>query len=99
MLEYKLPEIGENINSGTVISIAVSIGDTVKKDQDLMELETEKASFPIPSPCDGIIKGILVKIGDEVKVGSVIIKIEEAVAGKAQSQKETPEAGIAAKIK
>ena len=55
MFEFKIPEVGENIESGNVVSIAVSIGDIVKKDQDLFELETEKASLPVPSSCDGII--------------------------------------------
>jgi len=77
LLDFKIPEVGENIETGNVISVIVSVGDTVKKDQDLLELETDKASFPVPSPCDGVIKEILIKEGDEVKIGQVIMKIEE----------------------
>src|SRR3990167_7814445 len=77
MLEFKLPEIGENITSGTVTNFMVAAGDAVRKGQDLVELETEKASLPVPSPCDGIIKEVLVKEGDDVKIGAVIFKIEE----------------------
>lgn len=75
MFEFKIPEVGENIESGNVVSIFVSIGDPVKKDQDLLELETEKASLPIPSPCEGVIKEILVKEGDDVKIGQVVMRI------------------------
>ena len=76
MLEFKIPEVGENITSGNVVSVAVSIGDTVAKDQDLFELETEKASVGVPSPCDGVIKEILIKEGDEVNIGQVVMHIE-----------------------
>jgi pyruvate dehydrogenase E2 component (dihydrolipoamide acetyltransferase) len=76
MLEFKIPEVGENIESGNVVSIAVSVGDIVKKDQDLLELETDKASLPVPSPCDGVIKEILIKVGDDVKVGQTVMRIE-----------------------
>ena len=92
MIEFKLPEVGEGITSGTVISIAVKVGDTVKKDQDLLELETDKASLPVPSPVDGVIKEILVKSGDEVPIGTVIVKIEEnASAEISEKEKSTPQ--------
>lgn len=76
-MEIKLPEIGENITSGTVTGILVSVGDAVIEGQDLVELETEKASLPVPSPVSGIIKEILINVNDEVKVGTVIFKIDE----------------------
>ena len=78
MIEFKIPEVGENITSGNVVSIAVSVGDTVTKDQDLFELETEKASVGVPSPCDGVIKEILIKESDEVNIGQVAMTIEAA---------------------
>lgn len=76
MLEFKLPELGENISSGQVVNLLVNAGDTVTKNQDLIELETDKASLPVPSPCDGVIKDILVKAGDTVNVGAVMMTIE-----------------------
>jgi pyruvate dehydrogenase E2 component (dihydrolipoamide acetyltransferase) len=76
MIEFKIPEVGENITSGNVVSIMVSVGDTVTKDQDLFELETEKASVGVPSPCDGVIKAILIKEGDEVNIGQAAMNIE-----------------------
>ena len=48
--QVKLPSLGENIDSGDVLSIFVSEGDVVAKDQDLIEIETDKATMPIPSP-------------------------------------------------
>jgi len=77
MIEYKLPELGENITTGSIVSIFVKVGDAVKKDQDLLELETDKASLPIPSPTSGTIKEILVKEGTDITIGTVMFKIEE----------------------
>ena len=77
MLEFKLPFVGENIKSGTVVKITASVGGTVKKDQTLLELETDKATIEVPSPSAGVIKEILIKEGQEVKIGQLIFKIEE----------------------
>ena len=52
-MEFRLPELGEGIEGGTVVSVAVKPGNLVAKDQELFTLETEKASVPIPSPVDG----------------------------------------------
>lgn len=93
MLEFKIPEVGENIESGSVVSIAVSVGDTVKKGQDLFELETDKASIPVPSPCDGIIQEILIKAGEDVKIGQVVMKISAEAGSPSPAQEEkAPEA-------
>lgn len=82
MYEFKLPELGENIAGGTVVNINVAVGDTVKKEQELFELETDKASLPIPSPVAGTIKEILIKKGEDVKVGSIVMKLEAADTAK-----------------
>lgn len=75
MLEFKLPHLGENIKSGNVVKINVTVGQTVKKDQPLLELETDKATIEVPSPCDGTIQEILIKEGQDVKISQVIMKI------------------------
>ena len=90
MLVFKIPEVGENINSGTVVKILVSKGDYVKKDQDLLELETDKASLPVPSPAAGVIKEILIKEGDVVKIGQAVMKIEAAEKSTPQEQPKEP---------
>jgi pyruvate dehydrogenase E2 component (dihydrolipoamide acetyltransferase) len=75
-MDVKLPRLGEGADSGTVASIFVKEGDTVKKDQPLLELESEKAVASIPSPSAGIITRIHVKEGDEIKVGQLIFSLE-----------------------
>ncbi len=78
--QIKLPHLGENIESGDVLSIFVSEGDTVKADQDLLEVETDKATMPVPAPQAGKITKVLVKEGDTVEVGAPIMEIEAAAA-------------------
>lgn len=87
MIEFKIPEVGENIASGTVVSIYVSVGDAVTKDQDLLELETDKASLPVPSPCAGIIKEILISEGTDVTIGQVAFKIEPSDGASVEESK------------
>lgn len=97
MFEFKLPEVGENIETGTVVSIFVKPGDTITKDQDLLELETDKASLPVPSSVSGVVKEVLIKEGDEVNIGQVVMKIEEGDSGEdstetkdSQESQDTP---------
>ncbi|MGE0268110.1 MAG: dihydrolipoyl dehydrogenase [Candidatus Omnitrophota bacterium] len=89
MQDIRLPEVGENIKSGTVVNIFVKVGDRVSKGDDLIELETDKASLPVPSPADGVIKEILIKAGADVEIGSVIMKMEAAAGQASPSPKET----------
>jgi len=89
--QITLPNLGENIESGDVLSILVSEGDTVKKDQDLLEIETDKATMPVPSPSAGKITKILVSEGDTIEVGAAIMEIE-AGGGEKESKKEKPAA-------
>jgi pyruvate dehydrogenase E2 component (dihydrolipoamide acetyltransferase) len=76
--QIKLPNLGENIESGDVLSILVREGDTVKVDQDLLELETDKATMPIPSPKAGKITKVLVREGETINVGAPIMEIDAA---------------------
>jgi pyruvate dehydrogenase E2 component (dihydrolipoamide acetyltransferase) len=78
--EVRLPEISENVESGDVIKVLVSVGDTVTVDQPLVELETEKAVLEVPAPHAGVIAELLVKAGDTIEIGQVILKIETDVA-------------------
>lgn len=75
VVDFKVPELGENIQSGTVAGILVSVGDSITKDQGLFELETDKAVAEVPSDVDGVVKEILIREGDQVKVGQVVLKI------------------------
>ncbi len=86
--EVHLPEISENVESGDVIEILVKVGDFIEKEQPIVELETEKAAFEVPSSAKGKVTEINVKEGDQVKVGDVVIKVDtEAKPG----EKETKE--------
>jgi pyruvate dehydrogenase E2 component (dihydrolipoamide acetyltransferase) len=81
--EVKLPELGENITTATVLDVLVAAGDTVEKDQAVLSLESDKAEFDLPSPAAGKIAEILVKKGDEVEVGQVILRLEGSGAARA----------------
>jgi len=74
--EIKLPEVSDNVDSGDVVKILVAVGDKIKIDQPIIELETDKAMFEVPSSEVGTVTEINVKEGESIKVGSVILKIE-----------------------
>ncbi|MDQ3068255.1 MAG: biotin/lipoyl-binding protein, partial [Acidobacteriota bacterium] len=76
--ELTLPELGENVSSGDVVRILVKAGDTIKKDQAVLELETDKATIEVPSDVDGTVDEIKVKQGDKVKVGQVVLTLKTA---------------------
>ncbi|MDZ7626699.1 MAG: biotin/lipoyl-containing protein [Ignavibacteriaceae bacterium] len=75
--EFKLPELGENIESADIINVLVKVGDVVEKEQSIIEIETDKATIEVPSNISGKITEVLVKQGDSVKVGQTIIKVDE----------------------
>lgn len=74
--EVRLPEVGEGIESGEVVKVLVAIGDDISLEQPVVEVETDKAIFEVPSTEAGKVVEILVKEGDEIKVNGVIIKVE-----------------------
>lgn len=76
MTELKLPELGEGIESGTVINIMVNVGDTVTQEQSLLEVETDKVVVEVPSDAAGVVVEILVNTGDQVSQGMPIICLE-----------------------
>lgn len=75
-MDVKLPQLAEGVESGTVVSVLVSEGQEIKKDQSFMELETQKAVGSIPAPASGVVTKIHVKQGMEVSVGQVLISID-----------------------
>jgi pyruvate dehydrogenase E2 component (dihydrolipoamide acetyltransferase) len=83
-MDVKLPNLGEGADSGTVVGVLVKPGATVKKGQNLIELETGKAVTPIPSPAAGTVSAIRVKEGDKLTVGGLILTLD-AAAGAAPS--------------
>lgn len=90
-ITFKLPELGESIEGGTVSAIRVAVGDSVEKDQTLVELETDKAVVEVPSPAAGVIKELNATEGGEIKVGDVIAVIDDSGDGKASPPKAKEE--------
>jgi pyruvate dehydrogenase E2 component (dihydrolipoamide acetyltransferase) len=74
--DFTLPELGENVASGDVLRILVKPGDTLTKDQPVLELETDKATIEVPSSVAGQVKEVKVKVGDKVKVGQAILSVD-----------------------
>lgn len=77
-----IPDIG-GAEGVDVIEISVSVGDTISADQEILVLESDKASMDIPSPKGGVVKAILVKEGDKVSEGTPMIELETEAAGEA----------------
>ena len=98
MIEFKLPELGENIEQGDLVRLMVTPGATVSTGQSVMELETDKAVVEVPSSVTGTVQEIRVKEGDKIKVGQVIFTVDGAeakapapVAAKAAAAAPAPE--------
>jgi pyruvate dehydrogenase E2 component (dihydrolipoamide acetyltransferase) len=104
VIEFKLPELGENISQGDLVRLMIAPGATVSAGQSVMELETDKAVLEVPSSVSGTVQEIRVKQGDKVKVGQVIFTVENGAglksaaapaaeaspAGKNETQAEAP---------
>jgi pyruvate dehydrogenase E2 component (dihydrolipoyllysine-residue acetyltransferase) len=83
--DFILPELGENVTSGDVIRVLVSAGDTIAKDQAVLELETDKATIEVPSSVSGAVTDVKVKQGDRIKVGQVVLTVDEDGQAPAES--------------
>jgi len=83
VIEFKLPELGENIEQGDLVRLMVAPGATVSTGQSVMELETDKAVVEVPSSVSGTVQEIRVKEGDKIKVGQVIFTVENGSGAKA----------------
>ena len=95
--EFNLPDVGEGVESGTVVSVLVKVGDVIKVDQSVIELETDKAVVEVPSSVAGTVTEIAVSAGGEAKVGQLVLKVEEGAAAApeapvAESKPEAPAA-------
>src|SRR5258708_9952594 len=74
--EFKLPELGENIESGDLVRLMIKPGASITEGEPVMELETDKAVVEVPSSVSGTIGEIRVKEGDKLRVGQVIFTVE-----------------------
>lgn len=76
MVEFKLPELTEGVNEAVVSFWHFKEGDSIKEGDEIVEMATDKAAFNVPSKASGVIKEIVAKEGDTVKVGEVLAVIE-----------------------
>jgi pyruvate dehydrogenase E2 component (dihydrolipoamide acetyltransferase) len=86
--EIKIPEISEGVETATVGEILVSEGDSIEEGQEVLSVETDKATAEVPSSSGGTIKEIKVSQGDEVNVGDVVILLEESDEGEGENEDE-----------
>ncbi|AVS71017.1 dihydrolipoyl dehydrogenase, partial [Paracidovorax avenae] len=97
VIDIKVPDIGDFSEVG-VIEVLVKAGDTIKVEQSLITVESDKASMEIPSSHAGVVKEVKVKVGDKVAEGSVVLTLEaaDAAAAPAPSPAPAPAPGPAA---
>ncbi|MCB0272717.1 MAG: 2-oxo acid dehydrogenase subunit E2 [Bdellovibrionales bacterium] len=90
--EFNLPDIGEGVTEGEIVSWLVAKGDTVKEDQPIVEVMTDKATVEIASPKNGVIGDILVPEGQTIQVGKPLVTIQESGASSqtTKTEKDTP---------
>ncbi len=90
--EFKLPNLGENIESGDVLKVLVSAGDKIEKEQTVVELETDKAAIEVPSPVSGIVSAVHIHVGEKAAVGQLILTVETDGAAEDAAPSGPPEA-------
>ncbi len=95
LVEVQVPDIGD-FDEVTVIELMVKVGDTVKTEQSLITVESDKASMEIPSSTAGVVKEMRVALGDKVKQGSLVLVVEAAGAAAAPAPAAAPTAAVAA---
>ena len=94
-MDFQIPNLGENVEKADVARVLVKVGDVIKVDQSLFELETDKATVEVPSTVAGKVTEIKVKAGDKVKGGQVAVVVDEsgaAAAVPAKAETATPDA-------
>ncbi len=92
MYEFKLPDIGEGVSEGEIVKWDVKENDEVSRDQDLVEIMTDKVTVKIPSPVKGKVMKLLHREGEVVQVGSALIDIDDGSAAPVEHEEEKQEA-------
>jgi 2-oxoisovalerate dehydrogenase E2 component (dihydrolipoyl transacylase) len=94
--EFKLPDVGEGLTEAELVEWHVKVGDTVKVNDILCDIETAKSVVELPSPYAGVVQALLVPEGETIEVGTPIIRIGESVEVGAESQEVVTEPAAAA---
>ncbi|WP_251880540.1 dihydrolipoyllysine-residue acetyltransferase [Achromobacter sp. Marseille-Q4954] len=89
IVQIKVPDIGD-FKEVEVIEVLVAVGDTIKAEQSLITVESDKASMEIPASQGGVVKSISVKVGDKVAEGTVVLEVEASGAGEAAARAAAP---------
>src|SRR3954453_10448670 len=82
-MDFRLPNLGEGIEGGTVTSVLVKVGDLVKAGQNVVAIETDKAAVEVPADADGVVEAVHVKPGDKATVGGKLLSIKASGASTA----------------
>lgn len=90
-MNVELPFLAEGVEGGDVVQVLVHEGDQVTEGQSLIELETDKATVPVPAPAAGKVARVLVRQGDHLKVGQALVELEGEGAERQSSKTTTPE--------
>src|SRR5438477_10235064 len=88
-IEIKVPAMGESVSEATVGRWFKGEGDSVSRDEPLLELETDKVTVEVPAPADGALQSIAVKTGETVQVGTVLGAISEGASAKVSPPKQS----------
>ena len=94
-MEFKLPDLGENIESGDVVALLVKVGDRIEPQQAVLELETDKAVIEVPSSLGGVVQEIHVQEGDKAMVGQLLLTIDSDGSGQAAEKPREEETSTA----
>jgi pyruvate dehydrogenase E2 component (dihydrolipoamide acetyltransferase) len=86
--DFTLPALGEGIEGGTITTVFVKVGDTVKAGQNVVSIETDKAAVEVPLETDAVIEAVHVKPGDKVAIGGKLLTIKSSLASR---ERERPE--------
>ncbi len=88
--EFTLPELGENIDAADVIEVLVAVGDRIEVDDPVLEIETDKATFEVPSTVAGVVKELYVSAGSSAAVGSVVMLVTEDSEAEVEETSSSP---------
>src|SRR5690242_14517640 len=95
LVEVKVPDIGD-FSDVPVIDVFVKAGDTIKVDDAIVTLESDKATMDVPSTVGGVVKEVFVKLGDKVSEGAILLKVEAGAGAAAPAPQAAAPAPAAA---
>lgn len=93
--DFKLPSLGEEVEEGDIVAVLVSQGDEIDPDQNVVEIETDKATIEVPCPFGGKVSKVHVREGDHIKVGDALISVDGAGAAEGKDEDGTKKEGTA----